>query len=106
MGVSKGVSSRSTVLSPSGQRFYVEPAMDFSPNGAMVVSHGWYAGPIHGRHAMGGQWFPTREAAIDAIAAHKFKCPIGQPGCTSNCGAYGCKNITGGESMAHATETR
>ena len=31
-------------------------------------------------------------AAIRAMKGSSWKCPINHPGCTSNCGSYGCGN--------------
>ena len=55
----------------AGIRFYIEASMDFADNGAMIAGRGFHAGLVVGNDMLGGVWFETREAAVDAISNWK-----------------------------------
>lgn len=50
-----------------GFRFYIERAGDFDDAGRAIEGRGWFAGLVVGKDELGGVWFETREAALDAI---------------------------------------
>jgi len=37
-------------------------------------------------------WRPLDMFPSSYVVAEPFDCPIGEPGCTKNCGSYGCGN--------------
>jgi hypothetical protein len=59
------------ITNAAGIKFYIEQAGDFDNSGRACAGRGWFAGLVVGNSELGGVWFETKEAALDAIAAWK-----------------------------------
>jgi hypothetical protein len=61
----------STVTNKFGHKFYIEQSADFDDDGRMIAGRGWFAGLVKGNDSLGGIFFETKEAALDAIATYE-----------------------------------
>lgn len=57
------------ITNQHGIKFYIENAMDWSEDGALVASNGVFAGLVCDGAELSGEWFHSRDAAMVAIQA-------------------------------------